>query len=48
MRPNVETHPAFGEAWSEAVAAGVRIWFIGCEVGEDKLNVDERRVVAGD
>ena len=46
MRPNVETHPAFGEAWSEAVAAGVRIWFIGCEVGEDKLNVDERRVVA--
>ena len=46
VRPNVETHPAFGEAWSEAVAAGVRIWFIGCEVGEDKLNVDERRVVA--
>ena len=48
VRPNVETHPEFGVAWQEAVAAGVRIWFIGCEVGEDKLNVDERRVVAGD
>ena len=30
VRPNVETHPAFGVAWSKAVAAGVRIWFLGC------------------
>ncbi len=25
VRPNMETHPAFGVAWSEAVAVGVRI-----------------------
>ena len=46
VRPNVETHPAFGVAWSKAVAAGVRIWFLGCEVTEDGLKVDEERVVA--
>ena len=46
VRPNVETHPAFGEAWQEAVAAGVRIWFIGCEVHEEGLTVDEGRVLA--
>ena len=44
VRPNVETHPAFGEAWKEAVAAGVRIWFLGCGVKEDELTVDEGRV----
>ena len=46
-RPNVETHPAFGEAWSEAVAAGVKIWSIGCIVAEDSLTVDGRRVLLG-
>lgn len=46
VRPNVETHPAFGEAWREAVAAGVRMWFLGCEVKENALAVDERRVLA--
>ena len=46
VRPNVETHPAFGVAWSEAVAAGVKIWFLGCEVTEDGLKVEEERVVA--
>ncbi len=44
VRPNVETHPAFGEAWKEAVAAGVRIWFLGCDVREDRLTVDGERV----
>ena len=30
VRPNVETHPAFGAAWQEVVAAGVRIdWLLG-------------------
>ena len=46
VRPNVETHPKFGVAWQEAVAAGVRIWFIGCDVREDALMVDEGRVLA--
>ncbi len=43
--PNVTTHPEFGVAWQEAVAAGVRIWFIGCDVREDELTVDEGRVI---
>ena len=47
VRPNVETHPAFGVAWQEAVAAGVRIWFLGCEVKEDELTVDRERLVVG-
>ena len=42
--PNVETHPEFGVAWQEAVAAGVRIWFIGCNVTEDSLTVNENWV----
>ena len=44
VRPNVETHPEFGVAWQEAVAAGVRIWFIGCNVTEDSLTVNENWV----
>ena len=45
VRPNVETHPAFGVAWQEAVVAGVRIWFVGCEVRADELMVDKSRIV---
>ena len=44
VRPNVATHPAFGEAWQAAVDMGVKIWFIGCAVTEDLLTVDESRV----
>ena len=44
VRPNVEMHPEFGVAWREAVAAGAAIWFIGCDVWEDRLTVDEGRV----
>ncbi len=46
VRPNIVTHPAFGDAWNEALAAGVKIWFIGCEVNENSLTVDEKRIVA--
>jgi len=46
VRPNVETHPAFGEAWQEAIAAGVKIWLLGCDVREDALTVDNKRIVA--
>jgi len=46
VRPNVETHPAFGEAWQEAVAAGVRMCFLGCDVVENALTVDEKRAIA--
>ena len=44
VRPNVETHPAFGAAWSEAVAAGVRIWFLGCDVKEGALMATSGRI----
>jgi sugar fermentation stimulation protein A len=46
VRPNVETHPAFGDAWREALEAGVRIWFLGCKVKADSLTIDESRVMA--
>ena len=44
--PNIETHPAFGDAWREALEAGVRIWFLGCNVEADSLTIDESRVMA--
>ena len=46
VRPNTETHPAFGDAWREALEAGVRIWFLGCKVEADSLTIDESRVMA--
>ena len=35
--PNIETHPEFGTAMSDAKAAGVNIIFIKCKVLEDRL-----------
>ena len=46
VRANVETHPAFGDAWREAMEAGVRIWFLGCKVKAGSLTIDESRVMA--
>jgi sugar fermentation stimulation protein A len=37
VRPNVTTHPAFGEAMAEARAAGVKILCLCCHVTEDTL-----------
>ena len=37
VRPNEETHPAFGQAWREARKAGVRIQFLPCHVEPDRL-----------
>ena len=44
VRPNIETHPEFGEALEEAKAAGVRVLFLGCDVQPDTLIVDENRI----
>ena len=44
VRPNIDTHPEFGEALKEAKAAGVRVLFLGCDVRPDSLTVDENRV----
>jgi len=46
VRPNIVTHPAFGDAWQEALEAGVKIWFLGCYVKEDALSIDDSRVCA--
>lgn len=37
--PNVQTHPEFAAALSEAIAAGVRVLCLPCEVGMDEINV---------
>lgn len=37
VRPNMETHPEFGEAWKEAQAAGVEVIFLTCHVEPNRL-----------
>lgn len=44
VQPNMETHPAFGEALERAKLAGVKILMIGCDVQPDSLRVDEERM----
>lgn len=39
VRPNIETHPAFGTALAEAVAAGVQVLHLACHVEPDSLMV---------
>ena len=41
--PNDETHPAFGEALRAANRAGVRVLALGCEIGEDSLDICQVR-----
>lgn len=43
VRPNVATHPAFGDALAEAMAAGVQVLFLCCAVEKDQLRVREAR-----
>ena len=37
VRPNMKTHPAFGEALEEAKKAGVEVLFLPCHVTENTL-----------
>ena len=39
VRPNITTHPAYGEAIEEALAAGVEIIFLCTRVTEDSLYI---------
>lgn len=39
VRPNITTHPAYGEAIAAAEAAGVKVLFLCCQVGEDSLSI---------
>lgn len=41
VRPNVATHPEFGQALEEAGAAGVKVLFLCCKVTEDTLEIVE-------
>lgn len=40
VRPNLVTHPAFGEALDKAQQAGVEVLYLGCHVTEDTLEID--------
>ncbi|MBP5200695.1 MAG: DNA/RNA nuclease SfsA [Schwartzia sp.] len=39
VRPNIGTHPEFGEALAEAERAGVKVLCLSCEVRKDSLRV---------
>lgn len=39
VRPNRETHPAFGAALDEVTADGVRVLHLACEVGESEIRI---------
>lgn len=39
VRPNVSTHPEFGEALKQAEEAGVEILALSCQVTEDSLSI---------
>ncbi len=39
VRPNIETHPEFGEALAEAEQAGVKVLCLECEVRKESLRI---------
>ncbi len=39
VRPNISTHPEFGQALDEAKAAGVQVLFLQCNVTKDSLEI---------
>ena len=43
VRPNVETHKAFGDTLEEAQKAGVEVLYFLCKVTEDTLEIIEER-----
>lgn len=42
VRPNITTHPEFGEALEEAENKGVKVLFLVCDVKTDELTIIER------
>ena len=42
VRPNMATHPAFGQALSEAMEAGVEVWYLPCEVTANICRIRDR------
>ncbi|MBR4683772.1 MAG: DNA/RNA nuclease SfsA [Spirochaetia bacterium] len=43
VRPNIETHPEFGDAMEEAKVAGVDVCFFQCHVEPDSLRIINQR-----
>mgnify|MGYP000102654870 CR=1 FL=1 len=43
VRPNISTQPEFGTALEQAKAAGVRVLFLLCRIGQDSLEITEQR-----
>ena len=43
VRPNIGTHPEFGEAMEEAKRAGVEVWFLTCHVEPGKLVINSHQ-----
>lgn len=41
VRPNRVTHPAFGQALSEAMEAGVEVWYLSCAITSDSIKAEE-------
>ena len=39
VRPNIATHPAYGKAVEEAIAAGVKVLYLCTEVKENELRI---------
>ncbi len=39
VRPNISTHPAFGEVLEEAQRNGVDVWYLTCQVSQDSLSI---------
>lgn len=42
VRPNIATHPEFGEVMNEAKERGVAVWFMECNVKADSLEITGR------
>ena len=43
VRPNMSTHPEFGDALTEAKKAGVEVWYLSCAVTEDTLEITDKK-----
>ena len=37
VRPNMSTHPAFGEVLEEALRNGVDVWYLTCQITPDSI-----------
>lgn len=37
VRPNMSTHPAFGEVLEEALRNGVDVWYLTCQITHDSI-----------